>query len=91
MMGLFVAVLLASCMGNITPSKQIDDAILSSNVSDALSGDPDLQRYDIVVDASNGVVTLLGAVGTEMEIAKAGMIAERVDGVVRVINKLRVN
>lgn len=80
-----------ACAGNINPERQIDDAILSTNVRDALQSDPDLRRYDIVVNAQGGTVTLLGTVGTTAQKSRATTIAERVDGVSRVINDLRVN
>lgn len=80
-----------ACAGNINPERQIDDAILSTNVRDALEADADLQRYDIVVNAQGGTVTLLGTVGTSAQKSRATAIAERVEGVNRVINDLRVN
>lgn len=80
-----------ACAGNIQPNRQIDDAILSTTVRDALRADPDLRRYDIVVNAQGGTVTLIGTVGTSALKSKAGTIAERVDGVTMVINDLRVN
>lgn len=80
-----------ACAGNINPERQVDDAILSTNVREALQTDPDLRRYDIVVNAQGGTVTLLGAVGTSAQKSRATTVAERVEGVTRVVNDLRVN
>lgn len=80
-----------ACAGNINPERQIDDAILSTNVREALQADPDLRRYDIVVNAQGGTVTLIGAVATNDQKARATTIAQRVEGVVQVVNDLRLN
>lgn len=90
----FVLLLLAgtfACAGNINPERQVDDAILSTNVRDALQADPDLRRYDIVVNAQGGTVTLLGSVRSNEERSKATTVAQRVQGVTTVVNELRVN
>lgn len=79
------------CAGNINPERQIDDAILSANVRDALNADADLRRHEIVVNANGGMVTLHGRVSSNSERARAGTIAERVDGVTTVVNELRVD
>lgn len=86
-----VMIVTAACAGNITPTRQIDDALLSANVRDALSSDPALRGYDIVVNAQGGVVTLIGTVRNDNDRQTAGRIAGRVEGVAQVVNELRVN
>lgn len=90
----FILLLLAgtfACAGNINPERQVDDAILSTNVREALQADPDLRRYDIVVNAQGGTVTLLGSVRSNAERSRATTVAQGVQGVSRVVNELRVN
>ncbi|MDX1582516.1 MAG: BON domain-containing protein [Thermoanaerobaculia bacterium] len=85
-----VVIGLVACAGNINPTRQIDDAVLASNVTDALNADLDLRRYDIVVDAADGSVTLMGTVGSRSDSQRAERIAQGVEGVQAVINELRI-
>lgn len=81
----------AACVGNINPDRQLGDAVLSTRVLEALDGDPQLTRYDLVVDTNGDVVTLLGEVPSAELRARAESIASNVDGVARVVNQIRVS
>jgi osmotically-inducible protein OsmY len=86
-----VLIAAVGCAGDITPTRQIDDAILSSGVLEAFAADPDLRRYDITVNARGSLVTLLGRVDNEAHRQKAERVALGVDGVSRVENQLRID
>jgi hyperosmotically inducible periplasmic protein len=79
------------CIGDITPTRQIDDAILSAEVLEAFAADPDLRRYDITVNSRGSLVTLLGRVDSEAHRQKAERVALGVSGVSQVDNQLRID
>lgn len=68
----------------------IDDAVITSTIKTELLADSDVSGFDIDVDTSKGVVTLNGAVNSELESRKAEEIARRANGVVSVKNNLIV-
>jgi osmotically-inducible protein OsmY len=68
----------------------ISDQDLIGNVSDELFWDPKVHSDRIAVGAEGGKVTLRGTVGSPREKHEAKKAAERVRGVVSVVNRLEV-
>ena len=83
-------VLLASCAGNIDPSRQLDDAALATRVREVLSADAMLAPYRVTVDARRGVVTLTGTVPNESLRDRATMLVSSVPEVGHVENLMSV-
>jgi hypothetical protein len=71
-------------------AKQRSDADIAGDVQSRINSDSNIQNKAITVTADKGVVTLSGAVNSEMERAAAGNDAGMVDGVKTVINNLQV-
>ena len=76
----------------VTPSatEAITDAALTAKVKTSLLADPDVSGLRIDVDTRDRVVTLSGAVASSSEKAKAVDVAGKVDGVMRVEDRLTV-
>lgn len=66
------------------------DAQIAGEVNQKIMGDANLQTKQIGITANNGVVTLSGDVGSEMERTAAANDAATVDGVRTVVNNLTV-
>lgn len=67
------------------------DAVISSAVQTKLTHDDDLDFLPpIDVDTERGVVNLIGVVATDSQRDRATRLAQEVEGVTRVNNKLRV-
>lgn len=66
------------------------DVALARRVGDDLEADPDLRTEDLQVDVRRGVVTLRGEVGSVRNLQKAIDTASSVDGVRRVVSRLKV-
>lgn len=77
------------------PASSYDDR-LRAEIASRLYGDPMFESYALQVPppihivVENGHVTLTGAVGSEVERAKAGFTAREVFGVMSVDNRLKV-
>ena len=67
-----------------------DDKAITSNIQAKLFNDPVLKTRDIRVDSQNGIVTLSGTVGTDLERAAVERIATQEEGVKNVVNMLSV-
>lgn len=70
--------------------KPVDDKTLVTEIQAKLFADPVLKARDIRVTAQNGVVTLAGSVGTDLEKAATERFASQVEGVKSVQNELAV-
>lgn len=68
---------------------KIDDAAITAKVKTALIGEPGLKAMQINVDTANGVVTLSGAVDTPQNVDRATQVAQTVEGVKSVDNRLK--
>jgi osmotically-inducible protein OsmY len=66
------------------------DNQISAAVTDVLVQDPSISAMDIDVSTVNGVVTLNGAAEDSAVALRAAQLASRVDGVVQVVNNLRI-
>ncbi len=69
---------------------KIEDAAITAKVKMALVGEPGLKALKIDVDTANGVVTLTGVVDTPQSLDRATQVAQAVDGVKSVDNRLNV-
>jgi hyperosmotically inducible protein len=64
------------------------DATITAKVKSAMIGQPDLKALQINVDTDNGVVTLTGTVDTPRKLELATRVAQGVEGVKSVDNRL---
>jgi osmotically-inducible protein OsmY len=69
----------------------IDDATITTKVKSALLNEPGMKSMTISVDTEKGIVTLSGKADTQVKIDKAIKLAEAVEGVQSVSNKLVVS
>ena len=74
-----------------TAAEREADKDLVDRVDASLKADPGLYSRHINLRADNGVVTLSGYVWTTEELVKAKQDAERVAGVVKVVNRVEVD
>jgi hyperosmotically inducible protein len=66
------------------------DAAITAAVKSKFLADSTVSGLKIDVDTSNGIVTLTGNVSSRAEADRAVMVARNTEGVMRVINNLRV-
>jgi len=85
--------LLSGCqaMTGKTAGQNIDDAGISTSVQATLTADKASNFTRIDVDTNNGVVYLNGNVQNSQQKARAEELAQRVNGVKRVVNNLQVS
>ena len=85
------SIALAMVLGlGVACAKKPDDAKISSEVQGKFSQDSGLSTKQLTVQASNGVVTISGAVDNDVQREAAGRQAASVEGVKTVINNLQV-
>lgn len=89
-LALVIALGLTACSTTRTPGNQVDDATITAAVKGKLAADGDVNPFNIDVDTNEGVVTLQGRVEKEEARATAERLARETDGVVRVINLIKV-
>ena len=85
--------LAAVVAGGILAQEKIiinDDAVIVARVEQALKRARSLATARIAVHSRDGFVTLSGSAATIEQIATAGALAEAVDGVTGVRNRIRV-
>lgn len=70
--------------------EKIDDAAITAKVKTALIREPDLEALKIDVDTADGVVTLSGTVDSRTKVNRAVQVAQAVQGVRSVDNRLTV-
>ena len=75
----------------VRPANAPPDDTLAQNVKQALLRDPIVDSYEIDVKAGNGTITLEGNVDSYYEKSQAEDVANRINGVVLVNNKLNVD
>lgn len=73
-----------------TAAAAIDDATITTKVKAAVLAEPGLKSLQIDVDTKNAVVTLNGTVGSGELKDRAMQVAQKVDGVRSVVDKLIV-
>lgn len=86
---MITALLVAGC--NLMETKAPDNQATTSDIQAKLFADPNLKHQDIRVSTNGGVVTLAGAVSTELEKAAVERIAAQSAGVKQVVNQLSVS
>ena len=69
---------------------RVDDFTLASKVKSALKNDPMLQNIDIKPEVSKGVVTLTGVISDVRWKARATQVANSVQGVKLVNNRISI-
>jgi osmotically-inducible protein OsmY len=89
-LALVIAMGLVACSSTRTPGTQVDDAAITAAVKGKLAADGDVNPFNIDVDTNEGVVTLQGRVEKEEARRTAERLARDTDGVVRVINLIKV-
>jgi osmotically-inducible protein OsmY len=78
-------------VGKTTVGERVAHSGLASKVKAKIAADPELNPFNIDVDASgDGVITLTGRVATQAAREEAGMLASRTEGVRHVHNRLEV-
>jgi osmotically-inducible protein OsmY len=87
---LVTAPILDGCQTNQPASSQINDAAITAAVKSKMVANSDVQARNIDVNTENGVVYLLGKVGSVREKSDAERIARETDGVISVVNHLQV-
>ena len=76
-----------------TPSKAcayLEDSTITAKVKAAIIAESDLSALEIKVDTTDGVVTLTGTVDSPQKMERAAQVAQTIDGVRTVDNKLSV-
>lgn len=74
----------------VRPGEGITDKKLETRVEEAFVRDPFVRKYEVYVDASNGVVSLRGSVNNAFQRSQAEELASRQKGVVAVENYINV-
>jgi hyperosmotically inducible protein len=69
---------------------EIDDTVITTKVKSALLKDTGLESLDIKVETRKGVVQLSGFVDSQNQMDRAMAVAQGVDGVSNVDNKIRI-
>ena len=85
-----VGVLLLGACNSFKLFQSTDDKTITTSIQAKLFNDPVLKTRDVRVDSRNGIVTLSGTVGTDLEKAAVERIATQEDGVKKVVNLLGV-
>ena len=84
------AVMVLLILGLGACSHTYSDAEIAGEVQNKIATDPNIATKQVSVGATNGVVTLSGSVGNELERTRAGTDAAQVAGVKTVVNNLEV-
>ena len=87
---LLVILLLLGVAVALADEKQVSDDSIYDNVRRKLASDSYVKGGALEVDVQQGVVTLKGTVELEKQKTKAEKIAQKVDGVKKVVNQLEV-
>ena len=87
---LAVVLTTAGCATTQSPGEQVADAELATRVKAKLAADPQVNPFNIDVDANEGVVQLNGRVDDDETRREAGRLARETSGVVRVENEITV-
>ena len=72
----------------VRPETVPTDEALENKVKTALLEDPYVERYELTIDASNGLVYLDGTVNTSFEKYQAEMVTADVQGVTSIVNNI---
>lgn len=86
----FLALTVVGCAHDRTVGTAASDVAITTKVKAALLGDPDVAGTTINVETLRGVVQLSGFPKSAAMAQRAVDLAQRVDGVDRVINKMTI-
>jgi hyperosmotically inducible periplasmic protein len=81
---------LQSCRSHNTASEQMSDSAITTKVKSKMIGNSTVKAGDIDVNTEEGVVYLMGRVGSQAEKAEAERLARSCEGVREVVNHLEV-
>src|SRR5512142_2406601 len=84
-------VLLLALGLSVACTRAPNDAQIANQVQSKIAADSNVQNKQIGVQSANGVVTLTGSVGSEMERSAAANDAAQVSGVKTIVNNLEVS
>jgi len=87
---LVALVLTAACATTQTPGQQVSDAELATRVKAKLAADPEVNPFNVDVDADDGMVRLSGRVDDNATRDEAGKLARETSGVKGVDNNITV-
>jgi osmotically-inducible protein OsmY len=87
---LTAAIVLAGCASTQPAGVQLDDAEIATKVKTKLTGDPDINPFNVSVAVNEGVVRLSGKVEKTEARDEAVHHAKTTEGVVRVINDIEI-
>lgn len=87
---LAAAIVLAGCASTQSAGVQLDDAEIATKVKAKLTGDPDINPFNVSVNVNEGVVRLSGKVEKAEARNEAVHHAKTTEGVVRVINDIEI-
>lgn|SRR5512141_1866539 len=79
-----------ACSTTVPARVQVADAEITAKVKTKLTADPEVAAHNIDVDTNEGVVTLSGRVANREQKREAEKLARDTEGVLRVINNLKV-
>jgi hyperosmotically inducible protein len=85
-----LAIFGCQAMTGRTAGRNVDDATITASVKSTLVADKAANLTRIDVDTTNGVVSLNGVVESGEQKDRAQQLANRVDGVRKVVNNLQV-
>jgi osmotically-inducible protein OsmY len=87
---LAASIALAGCASTQPAGEQLEDTAIASKVKAKLTGDPDINPFNVDVDVNEGVVRLSGKVEKAEARDEAVHHAKTTEGVVRVINDIEI-
>ena len=70
--------------------EKVSDSAITAKVKTAMVAEPGLKSSKINVDTADGVVTLTGSVDTPQNLERASQVAQGIDGVKSVDNRLNL-
>lgn len=79
-----------ACAHDTSMGQRVDDTTVTAKVKAALLADPDVKGTAVQVETLRGQVQLSGFVKSQQQAQRAVSLAQRVDGVKDVINKMTV-
>jgi osmotically-inducible protein OsmY len=79
-----------ACASTQPPGVQLEDAEIATKIKSKLTGDPEINPFNIDVDVNEGVVRLSGKVEKAEARNEAVAHARDTEGVVRVINDIEL-
>ena len=87
---LVAVVLTTACATTQTPGQQVSDAELATRVKAKLAADPEVNPFNVDVDADAGMIRLSGRVDDNATRDEAGKLARETSGVMGVDNNITV-